>query len=202
MSGKPPEVAVGAMQPEAPSPQSLARFDNTGFSRGQPALVEVLWLVVQALLVRSFVPGSAHRRLLLRLFGARIGRRVTIKPGVRVKLPWRLTVADDVWIGEDVWIDNLAEVEIGPDVCISQGAYLCTGSHDWSVPTFDLITRPIRIERGAWIAARATVAPGITVGWGAVLALGSTATADLKPRTIYAGTPAQPVKARVPRTAA
>jgi putative colanic acid biosynthesis acetyltransferase WcaF len=190
--------ANDAEQAEAPSPQSLARF-NAGFRRGRPALVEALWLAVQALLIRSFVPGSAHRRLLLLIFGARIGRRVTIKPGLRVKFPWRLTVADDVWIGEDVWIDNLAPVEIGADVCVSQGAYLCTGSHDWSAPTFDLIVKPIRIESGAWIAARATVGPGVTVGRGAVLTLGSIATAGLKPVTIYAGTPARPVKARTPR---
>jgi putative colanic acid biosynthesis acetyltransferase WcaF len=119
-----------------------------------------------------------------------------MKPGVRVKFPWRLTLADDVWIGEDAWIDNLADVEIGANVCVSQGAYLCTGSHDWSVSTFDLITEPIRIEGGAWIAAKAVVGPGVTVGSGAVLTLGSMAFSDLEPWTIYAGTPARPIKAR------
>jgi putative colanic acid biosynthesis acetyltransferase WcaF len=190
------EPIIRPTRTEVPAQVSLASFNNAGFQRGRPAIVEVLWIVVQALLVRSFIPGSAHRCFLLRLFGAQIGRRVTMKSGVRVKFPWRLTIADDVWVGEDVWIDNLAKVEIGANACVSQGAYLCTGSHDWSVSTFDLIAEPIKIDHSAWIAAKASVGPGVTVGPGAVLTLASTASSDLRPWTIYAGTPAQPIKTR------
>ena len=175
---------------------SLASFNTAGFHRGRPALVEGLWILVQALFISSFLPGSAHRRVLLRLFGARIGKRVTIKPGVRVKFPWRLSVAGDVWIGEDVWIDNLAEVRIAANVCISQGAYLCTGNHDWSSPSFDLIVRPITIGQSAWIAAKACVGPGVTVGESAVLVLGSTALSDLEAWSVYVGSPAERVKQR------
>lgn len=168
----------------------LDRFTAGGFDRGRSGLIEALWVVAQALLVRCFIPGSAHRRLLLRAFGARIGRGVVIKPGVRVKFPWRLTIGDHTWIGEGVWIDNLAPVQIGRHCCISQDAYLCTGSHDWSVPSFDLVVKPIEIRDGAWIAARATVGPGVIVHDGAVLALGSVATSDLDAGGIYRGVPA------------
>lgn len=151
---------------------------------------------LQAIFIGSRIPGSAHRQLLLRLFGARIGEGVCIKPAVRVTFPWRLSIGDHSWIGEDVWIDNLEHVEIGRNCCISQGAYLCTGSHDWSRQSFDLIVRPIVIGDCAWIAAKACVAPGVSCGIGAVLSLGSVATADLAPWNIYSGTPAVAVRTR------
>jgi putative colanic acid biosynthesis acetyltransferase WcaF len=147
-------------------------------------------------LLSSFVPGSTHRVALLRLFGARIGQRVTIKPGVRVKFPWRLSVGDNVWIGEDVWIDNLGKVKIGSDVCISQRSYICTGSHDWSMRTFNLIVRPITVNNCAWIGAMSTIGPGVSVGEGAVLCLHSSAYSDLAPWHIYQGVPATVTKAR------
>ena len=129
-------------------------------------------------------------------WGRKIGKGVRIKPGVRVKFPWRLSVGEHTWLGEDVWIDNLAEVEIGAHCCISQGAYLCTGSHDWSSDTFDLITKPIVIRDHAWIAARSTVAPGVTIGEGAVLGLGSMASGDLEPWSVYSECPAAAIKQR------
>lgn len=179
-----------------PTSVQLARYDNAWFDRGRAKWVEALWLLVEALLVRSWIPGAAHRRMLLCLFGAKIGRGVDIKPGIRVKFPWRLSVGDYSWIGEKVWIDNLASVEIGSNCCLSQDTYLCTGSHDWTSSRFDLIVRSIVIEDGAWIAARATVGPGVRVGEGAMLALGSVATNDLDPWTIYRGVPAVAVRKR------
>ena len=124
--------------------------------------------------------------MLLRLFGARIGPGAVIKPGVKVKLPWRLVVGAYAWIGEDVWIDNLAEVCIGANASVSQGAYLCTGNHDWSSPTFDLRIAPIAIGDGAWVAARGVVGPGVTLGRNAILALGTVATVDIAEATILA----------------
>jgi putative colanic acid biosynthesis acetyltransferase WcaF len=179
-------------------PQSvrLDSYTAGGFDRGAPRWKEALWLIVQALFLRSWIPGSGLRCRCLRWFGARIGQGVVIKPGVRVKFPWRLVVADDVWLGEDVWIDNLAEVRIESNVCISQGAYLCTGSHDWSDARFTLIIRPIVVEEGAWIGAQARVAPGVRVGAHAVLALGSVATKNLQPGWVHQGNPAVAVKAR------
>lgn len=174
----------------------LDEFDNAAFDRGRPAWVEAAWLMVQWLLVSSWVPGSWHRGLALRLFGARMGRGVVVKPGLKVKFPWKLMLGDHVWLGEDVWLDNLAEVRIGSHVCISQGAYLCTGSHDWSAERFDLVTRPIEVSDRAWIGARATVGPGVVVEEGAVLALGSVATQRLSAWQVYRGVPATAVRER------
>ena len=157
----------------------LRNFNNAWFQRGRPKLVEALWVVASALFVASWLPGSAHRRLLLRLFGAKIGKRVAIKPGVRVKFPWKLSIGSDTWIGEEVWIDNLDRVEIGDNCCLSQGAYLCTGSHNWNSPTFDLVTKPIRIQNCAWIAAKVCIAPGTVVCEGAVVAMGSLAVGEV-----------------------
>jgi putative colanic acid biosynthesis acetyltransferase WcaF len=186
---------MGEAAPNSPG-VCHAHFRNVQFSRGRPRFIEALWLLAQSVLVSSRIPGSAHRCWLLRAFGARVGKRVRIKPGVRVKFPWRLEIGDHSWVGEDVWIDNLAPVTIASNCCISQRAYLCTGSHDWSRPTFDLIVRPIHIEQAAWVAACSTIGPGVTVGEGAVLGLGSVATRDLEPWTIYSGAPAKPVRKR------
>jgi putative colanic acid biosynthesis acetyltransferase WcaF len=128
--------------------------------------------------------------------GARIGDGVRIKPGVKVKFPWRLVVGEFVWLGENCWIDNVASVTIDSHTCISQDVYICTGNHDWSSPTFALKDTPIHIGEGCWIAARAMVGPGVTLGRGAVLCLGSVTGRSLEPMTIYAGNPAQPIKIR------
>jgi putative colanic acid biosynthesis acetyltransferase WcaF len=156
--------------------------------------------MVQAMLFRSSLPGSSWRAALLRAFGARIGRGVVIKPGVTVTFPWKLAVGDFSWLGERVWIDNLADVWIGSHCCISQGAYLCTGNHRWDAAAFDLAAAPIRIEAQCWIGAMARVGPGVTCGEGAVLTLGSVATADLAEWRIYGGNPAVEVRQR-PRPA-
>ncbi|RUP09856.1 WcaF family extracellular polysaccharide biosynthesis acetyltransferase [Hyphomicrobium sp.] len=174
----------------------LDTYDNSRFSRGRSRWIESLWIFVQWLAIRSQVPGSAHRRFILRMFGARIGSGVTIKPGLRVKFPWRLTVGDHSWLGEDVWIDNLAEVAIGSHCCISQGAYLCTGNHDWMAPAFDLHAEPIVVCDRVWIGARAVVAPGVTIGEGSILALGSIATRTTSPWTINSGNPAKEIRNR------
>lgn len=151
----------------------LDRYSPGNFDRGASRVREALWLVVSGVLVTSWLPGSGWRAWLLRAFGARIGKGVVLKPGVRVKFPWRLSIGDHSWIGEDVWIDNLAQVTIGAHACLSQGAYLCTGSHDWARDTFDLITRPITVGDHAWVGVRAVLAPGATLETGAVLSMTS-----------------------------
>jgi putative colanic acid biosynthesis acetyltransferase WcaF len=173
------------------------RVDRGGYTIGAGMFRQILWFFLGAPLVRSwFVPFSRVKVTVLRAFGASIGQGVRVKPGVIVKFPWRLAVGDYSWLGENLWIDNLAEVHIGSHCCISQGVYLCTGSHDWSSDTFDLITKPIVVHDHAWIGARAAVAPGVTVGEGAILALASVATRPLEPWTIYSGSPAQAIRAR------
>lgn len=175
----------------------LDQFYTSGFDRGASRWREALWLAVSGLLFSTWLPGSKWRAALLRLFGARIGRGVVIKPRVLVKFPWRLSIGEHSWIGESVWIDNLAEVSIGDHACISQGTYICTGSHDWASESFDLIVTPIAIGAKAWIGAKSLVAPGCEVGEGTVLTLGSVATGYLEPWMIYSGWPAIPVKHRV-----
>jgi putative colanic acid biosynthesis acetyltransferase WcaF len=173
------------------------RVDRAGYTTGAGIFRQVLWFFVgQPLVASRLAPFSRLKVIVLRWFGAAIGAGVRVKPGVRVKFPWRLHVGDHCWLGEDLWIDNLAEVRIGSHCCLSQGAYLCTGSHDWSRDTFDLITRPIIVEDHAWVGARAVVAPGVVIGEGAILALGSVATKSLQPWTIYLGSPAHPVRER------
>ena len=162
---------------------------SSKLDRGASRLVEAVWAVSNALLLSSWLPGTGWRAQLLRIFGARVGRNIVIKPGVRVKFPWRLRIGDHSWLGEDVWIDNLANVHIGEHVCISQGAYLCTGSHDWKSESFDLITKPITLQNRVWICAQATVGPGVVIGEGAVLGLKSSASKDLSPWTINVGAP-------------
>lgn len=158
--------------------------------------MEVLWILCQTMLVDCWLPGSRHRCWLLRLFGARIGQRVIMKPRVRIKFPWKLEIGDHAWIGEEVWIDNLAEVSIGPHSVISQGAYICTGSHDWTTEAFDLITKPVAIADQCWVAAFARLSPGVQMQQGSVLALGSVASGVLEAWTIYRGNPAAPLRHR------
>lgn len=167
----------------------LDLYDATDFNRGASWLTQVAWLLAGRVLA-SWLPGSAWRRKLLRLFSAKIGDGVVLKPGIRVKFPWRLRIGDHSWIGEGVWLDNLVEVEIGRHACLSQGVYVCTGSHDWSDPAFKLIVKPVKIEDGAWLGAFTRIAPGVTVGQGAVLSLGSVALKDLEGWSIYQGHPA------------
>lgn len=180
-------------------PFSTMRLDlyrPTGFDRGRPFYIEAVWQIAQILMVRSPLSCSWLRGAALKLFGAKIGRGVTIRAGVRVKFPWRLRVGDHCWIGEDAWLDNLAEICIGSHCCISQGAYLCTGSHDRRKSSFDLIVRPITLEDEVWLAARSVVGPGVICGRGAVLALGSVAVRNLLPQHIHQGVPALPLKSR------
>ena len=163
----------------------LDLFANVEYSRGASRVTEFCWMAVSGLLVESWLPGSGWRRQLLRAFGARIGKGVIIKPRVRIKFPWRFTVGDHSWIGEEVWIDNLSEVVVGSHCCLSQGAYLCTGSHDWTDPKFGLITRPITLGDACWIGAKALLAPGTRVESGAVLRMGSVASGRLAAWSVY-----------------
>ena len=135
--------------------------------------------------------------MILRGFGAKIGIGVMIKPAVNIKYPWLLSVGNHVWIGESVWIDNLVEVSIGDNACLSQGAMLLTGNHDYTSTVFELEVKKIKIEEGVWIGARAVVCPNVVCKSHSVLAVNSVATKDLEAYSIYQGNPAQFVKERV-----
>lgn len=134
--------------------------------------------------------------LLLRLFGAKVGKGVIIKPGVNIKYPWNLEIGDYTWIGERVWIDCLTRVKIGSNACVSQGALLLSGNHNYKSKGFDLMVKPIVLEDGAWVGAQTTVCQGVTIGSHAVLTVGSVAASDLEPYSINKGNPAEKIKER------
>jgi putative colanic acid biosynthesis acetyltransferase WcaF len=179
----------------------LSRFANPDYDPGRGSLVRALWYYTSLIIFESgWLPLSGLKRRILRLFGARIGQGVVIKPHVRIKYPWRLAIGDHCWIGQSAWIDNIDDVRIGSHVCVSQYVYLCTGSHDAQRVAFDLIHKPIVVEDGAWLAARCTILPGVTVGANAIVAGGSVVTRDVEPATIVAGIPARRISDRQPPT--
>ncbi|AHJ28638.1 WcaF family extracellular polysaccharide biosynthesis acetyltransferase [Nodularia spumigena CS-584] len=175
----------------------LDKYTLGNYTPGAPYWKQLLWYFVGSPLVESsWLPITSVKVGILRIFGASIGEGVRIKPGMRVKFPWRLTLGDYVWIGEDAWIDNLAPVTIESHACISQGVYLCTGNHDWSDLNFELKIAPIYIQESSWIGAKSVIGPGVTIGKGAVLTIGGVAAKSLASMTIYAGNPAEPIKER------
>ncbi len=175
----------------------LRDYDKSWYRPGRSKLWQIAWFVIGAPVVRcSILPSSSVRVHILRAFGAQVGSRVVIKPGVRIKYPWHLYVGDDVWLGESCWIDNLTTVRIGNDVCISQGAYLCTGNHNWSDPAFRLQTGPIELADGSWVGAKAFLSPGVVVAEGGVAAAGSVITKSIGAYEIHAGNPATFVRLR------
>jgi putative colanic acid biosynthesis acetyltransferase WcaF len=165
---------------------------------GAPWLVLTAWFCLGGpLLSARWLPGSAWRVALLRIFGARIGYGCRLKPGLRVKFPWRLCAGHACWLAEDAWLDNLAPITLGDRVCLSQGTYLCTGNHDFRSPGFDLRLGPITIGSDAWIAARAVLAPGTQIGPGAVVALAAVVNGTVPAGAIVRGNPAVVVGQRL-----
>lgn len=171
-------------------------FDTGNFKIGAPILKQVLWYFTDVIFFKSrFMPVSSVLVALLRLFGSRIGKEVRIKPGIHIKYPWKLEIGDYSWLA-DCYIDNLDQVKIGKNCCISQQAVLITGNHNYSRTNFDLMTGPIVLEDGAWIGAAATVGPDVTLHSHAVLTMGSVANKNLLSYSIYQGNPAVKVKDR------
>jgi putative colanic acid biosynthesis acetyltransferase WcaF len=174
---------------------NLSTFSAAGFDRGAPRWKELLWVIIKCLFfLPSWPLPSKFRCTLLRLFGAEIGRGVVIRSKVNVWFPWRLTVGDHVWLGEDVFILNLAQVTIESDVCVSQRTFLCTGSHDFRRDDFALITKPIIIRKSSWIAANSFVGPGTEIESGSVVSAGSVVLRDVPANSIVQGNPAQTIK--------
>lgn len=176
----------------------LRSYNNHPYHPGGSAIKRLLWYVVNRFVFKSSLfPVYGLKNSLLRAFGAKVGQGVCIKPNVNIKYPWNLTIANDVWIGEEVWIDSLVMVTIGANACLSQGAMILTGSHSYKKQSFDLITGEVTIEDGAWIGAKAIVNQGLTIGSHAVLTSGSVATKNLEAYAVYQGNPADKVRDRV-----
>lgn len=168
----------------------LDQYDNSWYHPG-PKWKIALWYAVSIAFFRTAIPyPSRLKAIMLRLFGANIGQGVIIKPSVIIKYPWKLSIGDHSWIGEQVWIDNLDEVTIGNHCCISQGAMLLCGNHNYKKPTFDLMIKPIVLEDGVWIGAQAILCQGVTCCANSILYVKSTATQKLIQDGIYQGNPA------------
>lgn len=159
--------------------RSLAGFRGEGYDKGRGVTWQAAWQLASAVVVMPWFVPVRVRIAVLRAFGARIGSGVNLRSGVRVHWPWKLEIGDDSWIGERAWILNLEPVTIGADVCISQDVLLCAGSHDRRSPTFEFDNAPIRIHDGAWVAARATVLRGVTIGEDAVVGATALVTRDV-----------------------
>lgn len=176
-------------------PTDLALYNNNWYQPGS-AVKRTAWHYVNCIFFKSgYFPFYGLKVWLLKLFGAQVGNGVLIKPFVNIKYPWHLVIGQNVWIGENVWIDNLTTVQIGNNVCVSQGAMLLTGNHNYKSPGFELMIGEIFLEDGVWIGAQSIVCPGVICKSHAVLAVAAVATQNLEPYYVYAGNPA--IKLRV-----
>ena len=165
---------------------------------GASKITQVIWYFSNIIFFKNPIPfPSTLKSIILRLFGAKVGKGVILKPCINVKFPWKLTIGDYCWIGENVWIDNLEQAIIGKHCCLSQGAMLLTGSHNAMKSSFDYDALPITIEDGVWIGAAAIVCPGVVCKTHAVLSVASVATKDLESYSVYKGNPAIKVTDRI-----
>jgi putative colanic acid biosynthesis acetyltransferase WcaF len=175
----------------------LSKYSIGSYRAGPPVKVG-LWYLVNYFIFYSRIPyPSGLKVLLLRMFGAKVGDGVVIKQRVRIKNAWRLIIGNHCWIGESVWIDNIENVRMRNNVCLSQGAVLSTGNHDYTKENFPPRYAPIELEDGVWICAEAVVGPGVVCKSHSVLTVGSVATKDLEPMKIYTGNPAVILRERI-----
>jgi len=177
--------------------QDLQRFRMPAGFRGRSAVVVQLWWMVQALVVKP-LPQMCYpvRRALLRAFGARIGKGVKIRPGVDITYPWKVSIGDHAWIGDNVTLYSLGPITIGANTVVSQYSYLCTGDHDHTLSDFPIRSFPIVIEDQVWVASHVWIGPGVTIGFGSVVGARSTVIKSLPSGKICVGSPCRPVQSR------
>ena len=170
----------------------LASFDpKQGLDRGVSRITEVIWYFIKIAFFLTAIPyPSKFKGYMLKLFGAKIGERVIIKPRVNIHMPWKLSVGDDTWIGEEVFVLNFEFVNIGSNVCISQRAFLCAGNHNYKDPAMPYKNGPISLKDGSWIGAGCFIGPNVVIGYDTVLTAYSTITNNTLDNSIYKGNPA------------
>jgi len=174
----------------------LSTYNNSQYKPGSN-FKRILWYYCNLIFFKTgWFPFYGLKKFLLKLFGATLGKGVLIKPFVNIKYPWFLIIGNNVWIGEEVWIDNLALVTIGDNVCISQGVLLLTGSHNYKTETFDLIVNPITLENSVWICAKAIVCAGVVCHANSMVTAGSVITTDCEENGIYKGNPGVKINMR------
>jgi putative colanic acid biosynthesis acetyltransferase WcaF len=174
----------------------LSTFENKWYKPGGKIKI-IIWYFINAIFFKSSFPWPQFVKInLIRFFGAKIGHNVLFKSNINIKYPWFLEIENNVWIGENVWIDNLAKVKIENNVCISQGAMLLCGNHDYKKSSFDLLLGEITLKEGSWVGAKSVVCPGVTLNSHAILAVGSIANKDLEAYSIYQGNPAIKIRKR------
>lgn len=177
--------------------QNLDEFKLPPNFRGKSGYyVQLWWLVQSSLFMLSPQFLYSWRRFLLRLFGAKIGRNVIIRPNVKITYPWKISIGDNSWIGDEVVLYSLGDIEIGQNVVISQRSYICTGSHDYHSKGFDIYSKKITINDFCWLATDVYVAPGVEIGKGTVVGARSSVFHDLPSMKICIGSPAKPIKDR------
>ncbi len=177
--------------------QDLESFYLPPGFRGRSAFIVQLWWLVQATLFAcspQFMYG--WRRFLLRMFGAGIGKKVLVRPSAKITYPWKVTIGDYSWVGDDVVLYSLGEIEIGAHAVVSQRSYLCAASHDFQKTSFDIFDKKINVGEQAWLATDVFVAPGVCIGNGCVVGARSSVLHDLPPEMICYGSPARPVRPR------
>lgn len=178
--------------------QDLNTFKLPKNFRGRNAFTVQLWWVVQGVFFRNSPQFMyAFRRFLLRLFGAKIGKKVIIRPTVRTTYPWKVSIGDYSWIGDDVVLYSLGEIEIGNNVVVSQKSYLCAASHDYLKSDFPIFSKKIVIEDECWLATDVFVAPGITIGKGTVIGSRSSVYKSVPPNKVCNGNPAKIIRERI-----
>jgi putative colanic acid biosynthesis acetyltransferase WcaF len=178
--------------------QDLKYFKDPPTVRGKSIAIVLLWKLVQESLF-AWSPYFLYgwRRFLLRLFGAKIGRGVHVRPSARITYPWKLIIGDYSWIGDDVVLYTLGEIMIGSNTVISQLSYIYAAGHDFTIPSFDTYLKPVHIGNQVWVATDVFIAPGVSIGDAVVVGARSTVLNNLPEAMVCYGNPANPVKPRV-----
>ncbi|TXI68127.1 MAG: colanic acid biosynthesis acetyltransferase WcaF [Flavobacterium sp.] len=168
----------------------LEKFNLPKNFRGRSAIVVQLWRVIYVVFFRNspqFLYG--WRRFILRLFGAKIGKKVIIRPSAEITYPWKIEIGDYSWIGDNVVLYSLGRITIGSNTIVSQKSYLCTGSHDINSVAFDIFEKPIVIGNSCWIATDVFIAPGVQIVDEVIVGARSSVFKSIVTKGIYKGNP-------------